>query len=60
MLPGLMGLDFYSDIQMVGPEFGVNMKIWILVSLVQTDTFGVMVWGIFYWHDCLNVKALVL
>lgn len=38
-----MGLDFYTGIQMVGPEFGVKMKIWILVSLVQTGSFGVMV-----------------
>ncbi len=35
-LPGLMGLDFCCDIQMVGSEFGVkNMKAWIHPALSQ-------------------------
>jgi len=35
-LPGLMSLDFCSNIQMVGSEFGVkNMKAWIHPALSQ-------------------------
>ncbi len=49
-----MSLDFCSDIQMVGSEFGVkNMKAWIHPALSQWFRLvigGVMVWGIFSWH----------
>ncbi len=35
-LPGLMSLNFCSDIQMVGSEFGIkNMKAWIHPALSQ-------------------------
>ncbi len=35
-LPGLMSLDFWCNIQMVGSEFGVkNMKAWIHPALSQ-------------------------
>ncbi len=50
-LPGLMSLDFFCDIQMVGSEFGVkNMDPFCLVSTVQAGGGGLMVWGIFSWH----------
>ncbi len=47
-----MSLDFCCDIQMVGSEFKEHesMDLSCLVSTVQADGGGVMVWGIFYWH----------
>ncbi len=47
-----MSLDFCCDIQMVGSEFKEHesMDPSCLVSMVQADGGGVMVWGIFSWH----------
>ncbi len=42
-LPGLMGLNFCLDIQMVGSEFGVNnIKAWIHPA--QYQRFRLLVW----------------
>ncbi len=53
-LPGLMSLDFCCDIQMVASEFDCkdheSMDPSWLVSTVQADGGGVMVWGIYSWH----------
>ncbi len=49
-----MSLDFCCDIQMVGSEFGYkehkSKDPSCLVSTVQADVGGVMVWRIFSWH----------
>ncbi len=51
MLPALIRLNFFCNIQMVGSEFGIkNMKAWIHPATVQSGGGGLMVWGIFSWH----------
>ncbi len=51
MLPALIRLNFFCNIQMVGSKFGIkNMKAWIHPATVQAGGGGLMVWGIFSWH----------
>ncbi len=65
-----MSLNLCSDIQIEGSEFGVkqheSMDSFCLVSRVQADAGGVMVWGIYSWHTfgplisikyCLNTTV---
>lgn len=43
VLPGLMSLDFYSDIQIAGSEFGINnKKAWIHLVLIGQAAAGNM------------------
>ena len=47
MLPGLMSLDFCSDIRTGGSELGVNnMKAWIHPALYQQFRLEVVVKGV--------------
>ncbi len=62
-----MSLDFCYDIQMVGSEFGINMKAWIHPAMYQHfRLLWCNVWEIYSWHNlcplipighCLNATA---